>query len=116
MHGLARVLGQIGQHPPVLGREAVVPRAQAEHELPELHTAVREGERHRVTRELPVGRDSLQSPALLDLDRGVGQAQRLRDRLDHARQDGVGRRARLQPRPDGPRPWRDRRARRRAAG
>ena len=44
-----------------------------------------------------MSRDALEAAVLLDLDRGVGQAQRLRDRLDDARQHGLGRRGRLQP-------------------
>ena len=47
VHGLARVLGEVGEHAAVLRREPVFPRAQAEHELPQRGTVVRKRERDR---------------------------------------------------------------------
>ena len=96
VHGLARVLGEIGQDAAVLRREPVFPLAQAEHELPQRGPVVRKRERDRRAGELPVRGDALEPPVLLHLDRDIREAQRLRDRLDDAGQHGLGRRRDLE--------------------
>ena len=86
------VLGEVGEHAAVLGSERVLARAQAEHELPDLGSVMRERQRRPtapVSCPWAARRSSL--PVLLDLDRGVRQAQRLRDRLDDAGEHGLGR-------------------------
>ena len=96
VHGLAGVLGQVGEHAAVLGREPVFPRTQSKDELPQRGTVVRERERDRRAGALPVRGDALEPAVLLHLDRDVREAQRLRDRLDDAGQHGLGGRRHLE--------------------